>query len=193
MSNLLDRQLAMINRSGRVRRYHSEPVIHEQTVGEHTYNVLWYVMLLTNQSPSPELLMGALKHDVHEFVTGDCPAPTKRQPGMKEAWDALEADIELRYNIVNPDEALTAPEARILKLADVLDGCGYCYMELKMGNRLIQNAFKHYLEYTEVLLADHKGNGDIKDAVVTAQAIRRRYFAAYATAFPNGVEHSNES
>lgn len=138
-------QLRMIPRSARVKRYHSEPVLHNQTVGEHTYGVLWFVLLMV-ENPSPQLLKAVVMHDMHEFVTGDIPAPSKRLEGVKPLFDAMEEGIEVQI-LGKRAPVLSREEHWVLKMADALEGLSFCAFELRQGNREIEGCFRNYIEY----------------------------------------------
>lgn len=141
-------QVNAIERSARVLRYHTEPVLHKQSVGEHTYGVMWFVVLLSGGAPSAELLMAALAHDTPEFHTGDMPAPTKRaMPGLREALTHMEQAAMMAAGLHDHGDALTAAETRILKLADALEGLQYCAFELRRGNKDMRHCFDNFKRY----------------------------------------------
>lgn len=146
---LLLSRLRMIERSARVRRYHTEPVSHIQNVGEHTYGVMWLVYLLTNGNASRELLLAAMMHDAPEHVTGDIPAPTKRLGDLKVVFDAMEDEVMAQLHIGIP--SITDTEARTLKMADCLEGALFCAWELRRGNKDMAGSFRNYMAYIDQL------------------------------------------
>ena len=113
MNALLAERLKAVERSARVRRYHTEPVIHQQNVGEHTYGVMWFILLMVD-SPSANLLKAALMHDTAEYAVGDVPSHTKKTPVIKQAFDQLEDEMLERLLWKLPD--ITDVEARFLKV-----------------------------------------------------------------------------
>lgn len=137
-------RLKAVERSARVRRYHTEPVIHQQNVGEHTYGVMWFILLMVD-NPSAALLTAALMHDTPEYVVGDVPSPTKKAPVIKQAFDQLEDEVLERLLWKLP--VISDVEARYLKLADLLEGAAFCLSELRRGNRDIETALGNYLHY----------------------------------------------
>lgn len=147
--SLLKARLRMIERSARVRRYHTEPVTHFQNVGEHTYGVMWFVYLLTDGQPSRDLLLAAMMHDAPEFDTGDIPAPTKRLGDLKVVFDALEDSVMDGLHLKMP--AITDTEARTLKLADCLEGALFCSWEVRRGNLELLGSLRNYIKYIESL------------------------------------------
>lgn len=148
MNATLLKQLDMVGRSGRVKRYHSQPVVHVQSVGEHTYGVLWLVVLLSGYASQP-LLLAALMHDAPEYHTGDIPAPSKRQAGVKAMFDSMEDGVFKGLSLEYP--ALSEADARTLKMADILEGALFCAWELNRGNREIHECLHNYISYAESL------------------------------------------
>lgn len=144
--------LDMLMRSSRTKRWHNRSTLHIQTVGEHTYNVLWLLVYITEGKVSPALMNAALAHDMPEYVTGDVPKLVKELPGIRQALEAQERVVFDQLGFPAFQESnLTGPDQVLLKWADALDGALFCAWELKMGNRLLEGPFKHYLDYLEVL------------------------------------------
>ena len=139
MKNLLD----AVGRSARVVRYHTENTLHKQTVGEHTYGVMWFVMLLTDFEPSPALVLETLAHDVAEYRTGDMPGDIKAEAhDLGEAMKGVEVEVESKLEY--PKRALTAVDRDVIKLADMLEGFAFCLYERKRGNAFIQPILEKY-------------------------------------------------
>lgn len=168
-------QLRMVTRSARVLRYHCEPVLRNQSVGEHTYGVMWLIMLMTNGLPSAQLLSAALMHDMHEYVTGDVPAPTKKLAGVKGLFDNMEASIEKSVNFEMP--TLLPEEEWLLKMADVLEGLAFCAFELRQGNREIFDCFRNYADYARKQLATAPSKN------IVASLIVEKYVREFTQAF----------
>ena len=140
-----DQKVRFVERSARTQRYHSQPTLHAQSVGEHTYGVMMLIHLMTGGKASAALLTAALLHDTPECATGDVPGPVKRAADVGEAFEALESRVMAYYGIEEPK--LDSAEASILKLADNLEGLSYCAFEARMGNREIQDCYMNYLAY----------------------------------------------
>lgn len=139
-----------ICRSATVQRFHTENTIHKQSVGEHTYDVMWIVYFITRGGASKNLLLAALMHDTPEYVTGDIPAPVKRANAhIKAACDALEDNWFGAMDITPP--RLSRGEVTILKTADVLSGCLFCMNELNRGNKHIHRVLCNFIQYAEQL------------------------------------------
>lgn len=150
--------MEMVTASGRVMRWHRQETIRQQSVGEHTYGVLWLVLLLTDFGASADLLKAALAHDMPEHVTGDMPAPTKRLPGVTAALDVLERKVMDGLGLLHlHPENLPPIESEVLSWADGLEGLMFCSREMDMGNTLIRESFVNYSEYLTAL-AKHAPN-----------------------------------
>jgi hypothetical protein len=145
--------LQFVRRAGQVKRYHSELVIKEQTVGEHTFNVVWLAYLLTDQCPSVGLLMGCMAHDAAEHSTGDIPSPTKRLLDIRDLVDHLEAKLMSGAGLRLPP--MDTYDLFILKLADAMDGLLYVLRERSLGNRTLGAVWHNYWNYCLEVLATY--------------------------------------
>lgn len=146
---LLKANLSMIERSAKVKRYHNVSTTHTQNVGEHTYGVMWLVLLLTDYQASRDLLAAALMHDTPEYTVGDIPAPTKRMPGVKALIDTLEQEVMAEHCV--PPPLLTHAEEHILKLADNLEGALFSSWELRRGNIEMLPVLRNFVSYVVAL------------------------------------------
>ena len=130
MSNKLVVQLS----AGRIKRYHTHPIIGEQTVGDHTYGLVQILRHITEDGCSKNLMIAALDHDVLEFFTGDIPHPAKRMfPELKQVLDEIEksaADVNNMVEYSNLGEG----EKLMLHCADLLEMGFYGAYQIKMGN-----------------------------------------------------------
>lgn len=81
----LDTRLA-----GQLRRYHTWPVIGQQTVAEHCWQIM-RIYLSVVDVPDPHMMYHITFHDIGEHFTGDIPYPVKRDnPQLKEQMEFLE-------------------------------------------------------------------------------------------------------
>lgn len=128
-----------------VRRYHQYHVAEVDTVGKHSAGVALFINLIDPHARK-ELIMGALFHDLGEFVLGDIPAPTKRMLPIesREAMDKVESDTLASYGYSSD---LSDLEHILLKLADYCDGLAYCTEELVRGNRSLKVVGEKYISY----------------------------------------------
>ncbi len=134
-------QLRAFSRAGDVLRFHTRPQLQPQTVGHHTYGVLWLVWVLMGGKPSANLMYAALRHDTPEFITGDLPSPVKRSVGG-DKLDELEAEVLEKAHLPAPE--LTDDEQRLLHLADCLEGMRHCVKERQLGNQLMTSCYDRY-------------------------------------------------
>ena len=132
--------------AGMVQRYHSVPTITSDTVGEHTFGVVWLCALLSEGQPRAELLLAALWHDVPELTVGDMPSPVKRRFGLGLQFAQMEREVLGGLLRIPPPE-LTEDETRILTLADRIDGMLHCCYERALGNQVIEEVYERFLDY----------------------------------------------
>jgi len=124
---LSSRQLA-----GRVKRFHTWPVLHQQTVGEHSARVATIYVEVFGL-PRAEVLYYCLHHDSGHMTSGDSPFPVKTTlPGMKHACDAAEKMGLDALGVELPK--LSKLEKRRVKICDLLEMYEFGVVELNMGN-----------------------------------------------------------
>jgi hypothetical protein len=118
--------------AARVLRYHTWPVIHRQTVAEHSARVATLYVEVFGL-PRAEVLYYILHHDSGEFFAGDPPYPVKQLvPGYKMAHGAAEVLGYQCMDVVMPDLAVW--EEHRVKVADLLEMHEFGMLELNMGN-----------------------------------------------------------
>ena len=118
--------------AGDIKRYHTFPIIGEQTVGTHTYGVMQLVRYLTKDMCSTELLLATLDHDVPEAIVGDMPHTTKTESTeLKEAMNIVEGRICRDYGMLYK---LTTLEKVILKTADLMEMGLFGLRQIDLGN-----------------------------------------------------------
>jgi 5'-deoxynucleotidase YfbR-like HD superfamily hydrolase len=141
-------QLDAIMRSAAVKRHHTSNPTQNQSVGEHTYSVMWILFLLLEGNVSTKLMMAALAHDTPEYATGDIPAPAKRTAAM----DGLKAfEVQVMQEAALPDfnEFLSDSEIRVLKLADNLEGAAWYANEIIRGNGHAKVPLNNYVAWLQ--------------------------------------------
>ncbi len=112
-------------RGGGVIRYHNEPDIPIQTVGEHTWRLIT-ILLYIWPDCSLELLKTAQSHDNSEGLHGDPPAPVKwAYPEIREIYAEM-GDQYMEESLLLEKYALTDSEIGRLKCADYLELADYC-------------------------------------------------------------------
>lgn len=123
--------------AGMIQRYHATPTIRNQSVGEHTFQVmLAYVQEFGN--PPPHVWFYMLYHDVAEIGTGDVPFLVKRRfPNLKLELNKAEPEILADFGV--PVMLLTEKEERRIKWADLMEMKRFALEELAMGNTYAQD------------------------------------------------------
>lgn len=163
--------LEFIRNAGETRRFHTFPVLREQRVDAHSWQVamlLWYIFGGREPGVRMELIMAALTHDMAEHKVGDLPSPGKRwldneytmvhkDDGdvrtFREAWGRMEQGIQADHG-QNWECFLTDEEKEILKFCDVAEGALHCIRERALGNQLIAEAFHNFRKYVEEIVSD---------------------------------------
>lgn len=150
----LREMLAYARQGGHTKRFHTVQTLLTDTVGHHSFNVFWLCHLLSTHLGQVErytLGLAAMEHDLPEQEFGDVPAPAKRWMGIREVWNSHEDDLQREMGF-GYSRALSAEGARILKLADALDGAFFCVNERMMGNKIISGCFANFMKYASELL-----------------------------------------
>lgn len=136
-------QVDDIMAGGAIRRYHTAPVLRQQTVAEHSWRMASLVLRVC-PTASAALLGACLWHDVSELVTGDVPGPVK--------WENELLRIEL-HNISSEFETqrklryeLGPEEFKLLRWADLYEGLLFCLEEVESGNRRMRPVLDRYRE-----------------------------------------------
>lgn len=142
-------------RASLIKRYHNRTTLVEDTVGRHTFMVVWLLYLLYKGRPPYHVIMHAMKHDVAEVITGDIPAPvTRADPVVKHAIDSMEQDVLERLGLpVYP--GLDEVEAKMLKLADRLEGYLFSSHEFTgLFNMRMAGVRRKYDDYVKKAIKD---------------------------------------
>jgi hypothetical protein len=118
--------------ANRVRRYHTWPVLHQQTTGEHANRVLQIYVELFGV-PRGEVLYYISTHDAGEQYAGDVQYGAKRAvPELKAGLDKAEQIGYRNLGITQPE--LTQQEWQQFKLCDLLEMWEFAWVEYCMGN-----------------------------------------------------------
>jgi len=147
-----------------VHRFHTRPGIRPNTDGQHSWGVALLVWLLTGDTPRAEVLLAALTHDLGEHVVGDVPRPTKIFLGLGNSLDRLEDGARAKYGL-DFHELLTPAEARVLKLADMLDGLLWCAREAGLGSKMTRVMYYHWHEGIQAFAPLSSREAEVVDAV----------------------------
>jgi 5'-deoxynucleotidase YfbR-like HD superfamily hydrolase len=119
--------------AGQVRRYHTWPCIHHQTVAEHTWQVMrLYVDIFG--APPAHVFVHMIFHDVAEIQTGDIPYPVKKNSeALKKEMDRLEEGALRDMGVYLP--ILSFQEHARFKFCDLLDCAEQGQYEANLGNQ----------------------------------------------------------
>jgi 5'-deoxynucleotidase YfbR-like HD superfamily hydrolase len=128
--------------AGGVKRWHIWPVVQQQTVAEHSWNVSRILLAIYPECPTA-LLLEALFHDCGEIATGDPPSTLKqRHPTLRDVYSKMEYEARLGmvipWGLPIPHQLL--PEERwVLKLADLIEMFEYASLERRRGNQFMMD------------------------------------------------------
>lgn len=143
--------LELARDASRVKRFHTVSTIKENTVGQHTSNVIGLLLLcIPPTALRHQLLAAAWQHDVPEAEIGDIPSPFKRE--LRDEGidiDCLERDVLRGHYMHAMENYLHAYEVVWLKTADIMEGWMFCLDEMSMGNRRIEEAALNFYNYAE--------------------------------------------
>lgn len=142
--------------AGCVKRYHTWPMLKEQTVGHHCWRVATLFLEIFGV-PRVEVLIYCLHHDSGELWAGDVPFRGKRTVELKRAMDWSEKQGRDMLGINLPE--LTKEEKIQVKICDLLEMHETGKYELNLGNK-----------YAEPI---------IKDTMITAMDLARESCMAH--------------
>lgn len=135
----------LIRKGGGVKRFHTHPLLGENTVAAHSWGVA--TILLHICEPSMNLIKAALYHDIFEYLTGDVPFTAKRDtPELAAALEVAERkagivmEVDILWNLLPEEEVL-------LKTADMLDLCFFCIDQVKLGNSAMNSIFNNGYQF----------------------------------------------
>jgi len=124
--------------AGRVQRYHTWPHIKEQSVGEHSWQLLRILMAVWPDVPD-YVMKYVVLHDVGEHHVGDIPFPVKLDnPSLKDVMNKLESEAASRMLVewsMQPVHALQEADARVVKICELIEMAEWGAEEWLMGNK----------------------------------------------------------
>jgi hypothetical protein len=122
--------------AGEVIRYHTTPMHHRQTVGEHTWQCMRIYWQIWGALPV-DLTTYFIWHDAGELACGDLPFPVKSiNPTIKLEMDKLEEKaVERMGGDTNNISPILKVRAKACDLIDMHE-CGLA--EVAMGNKFAQ-------------------------------------------------------
>lgn len=122
--------------AGQVKRYHTWPIIGQQTIAEHTWQLL-RIYLAVTEAPDIGVMQFITFHDIGEHSTGDLPYPVKKEnPALKELIDTIEweaLDEQLKY--WDTKFAALSQETRyFIKLIEMIEMAEFGLDQMNLGN-----------------------------------------------------------
>ena len=138
-----------------VKRFHTQSILREDTVGHHSANVAALIIWLCHPSyPSSEILCAAILHDVGEYRTGDTPAQVKwGSKTLKDELDRLEKLGWKNSGWNDPKFSLTSDDERMLKFCDIAELCLKCIHEVELGNKTVVDIGNRCIEKLDNMLS----------------------------------------
>ena len=125
--------------AGRVTRYHTWPRLREQSVGEHTWQLMRILDCVWPEMPV-RVWRTVLWHDVGEIATGDMPYPVKRNNTIlgremdRLEHEAIEKILE-KWRPTGELLALKGDERTIVKTCELVEMWEWGLEETAMGSR----------------------------------------------------------
>jgi 5'-deoxynucleotidase YfbR-like HD superfamily hydrolase len=147
--NLLRARLEFVRQGSEVERFHTKRMIQRNDVGHHSFHVAWlaYFMAVGDGVPYGSVVIAALAHDLAEHITGDVPGNFKRYMNLSEQYDAFEQTLFADVGLAHLNATLSEDEARIVHMADMMEGAFFAISEASLGNRRIGVVFNNYRAY----------------------------------------------
>lgn len=123
-------------RAARVKRYHTEPIIGEQTVGQHCHGVAVLCYILCDRHPPQNLMLAAVFHDFEEHLLGDLPSPAKALfgDGFRNIYQHRQQEVYDASHLSHVFKYLTDDDKAVLKWADALELVLFCIEQIRLGN-----------------------------------------------------------
>ena len=163
--------------AGEIRRYHTWAIHRDQSVGEHTWQVLRILLTVWPAAPRNVVVYG-LMHDGGE-MSGDIQYPFKKLfPELRAGADKAENYVRdmQRKGIGAPDirHPLSPFEQAVFKACDNLEMWEFGMRELNMGNQYakivcnrMQTALSHNMHLIESMsdIAQYKQNEGVPKAI----------------------------
>lgn len=129
----LDTRLA-----GQVRRYHTWPILGQQTIAEHCWQIM-RIYLSVVEKPDPHMMYHITFHDIGEHFTGDIPYPVKRDNRLlKEQMEFLEKRsyiTQLEYWNAFQMSMLTNEDKKSFKQLELVEMAEFGLDQVCLGNR----------------------------------------------------------
>ena len=128
----LDTRLA-----GQLKRFHTWPIIGQQTIAEHCWQLMRIYMSVVDE-PDSHFIYHIVFHDIGEHYTGDIPYPVKSMnPALKEQMDFLEHRSycnQLSHWNAFKQTRLNEKEKKIFKQIELIEMAEFGMDQVNFGN-----------------------------------------------------------
>lgn len=136
-------ELLFLRDAAAVRRFHTKRTIQTDTLARHSFGVMQLIHFVWPECRK-ELVLAGMFHDLPEYVTGDIPAPVKREsPQMAVLLEELEKGAGPLYQ----DFHLTPAEETVLRWCDMVELALWCTEEVTLGNRYCIPPIKNVMRW----------------------------------------------
>jgi len=123
--------------AGRVSRYHTWPHIKEQSVAEHSWQLLRILLCIWPDVPA-HVMAYVVRHDCGEIKTGDAPYPVKaNNPDIAGGMNRVEEESlqeQWMQGFLHLGPDVTADEKWAVKLAEFIEMWEWGEEEKLLGN-----------------------------------------------------------
>jgi 5'-deoxynucleotidase YfbR-like HD superfamily hydrolase len=139
-------------KAANTRRFHTVPIIGEQTVGHHSHRMCLLLRWLLDGNVPSQLYEAVLFHDLAESEYGDVPATAKWDSiTLSRALDNLEYTWNNANGIYVP---LSDLEQDFINIVDKLELVLYCTEQMMLGNQNMRNIRGKGIRYVRGILND---------------------------------------
>lgn len=168
-------------RALQVTRYHTWPRVREQSIGEHSMQVMRILLAIWPAAPR-HMLIHCMKHDLGETLSGDPPYPIKAlNTDLKIACDRIESEaVKLMEDtwMIPLTQELSVSEKLVFKLAEFLEMAEWGMYEVWLGNSMARVVIDRCMTMVDDHL-DRLNKTDLAGVVSHA----RRYIARRVAMF----------
>lgn len=123
--------------SGQVRRYHTYPIIGQQTIAEHCWQIMRIYCSVVDRV-DPHMVIHITFHDIGETSIGDLPYPVKSENHkLKEEADYLEQRsryLQLDYWDAFKQVLLTEEDKKLFKQIELIEMAEFGMEQMCLGN-----------------------------------------------------------
>lgn len=152
--------------AGRVIRYHTWPHIRQQSVGEHSWQLLRILLKIWPACPA-HVLAHVVRHDCGELTTGDAPYPVKaNNPVLGAEMSRVEAeglDLQIQAGFLADTPNLSENEKWAVKLAEFIEMWEWGLEEQLLGNQFARLVAQRCLDvvYSRVRKTGYPEDGSM--------------------------------